>query len=310
MGLSLIPEGTKIPFVKLRMASFVLFAAVFVWAGILSMKNGLNWGIDFKGGFVLTVRMAEKADISAMRQDLSQLELGDITFKEAGSDRDVMIVVEKQAGGEKAQMEALAKIKEKLGRGVEYRSIDTVGPKASEELLTNGLQALLLSLIAMLIYVAVRFQWRFGVCAIVALVHDAIAVWAFYVFTGLEFNMPAILAILITVGYSINDTVVVFDRVRENLAKFSKMAIPELIDLSINETLSRTTITAGTTIVSLVCLYVWGGEVISTYSLPILVGIIVGTYSSIFMSGPLLTFFDIRYVEREVEGFNPVNSNQ
>lgn len=309
MGLSLIPEGTKIPFVKLRMVSFALFSIVFVWAGVLSMKNGLNWGIDFKGGFVLSVRTAEKADIAGMRHELSQLGLGDVTFKEAGSDRDVMIVVEKQAGGDKAQMEALAKIKEKLGGGVEYRSIDTVGPKASEELLTNGLEALLLSLIAMLIYVAVRFQWRFGVCAIVALVHDAIAVWAFYVFTGLEFNMPAILAILVTVGYSINDTVVVFDRVRENLAKFSKMAIPELIDLSINETLSRTTITAGTTIVSLVCLYVWGGEVISTYSLPILVGIIVGTYSSIFMSGPLLTFFDIRYVEKEVEGFNPVNSN-
>lgn len=310
MGLSLIPQGTKIPFVKLRMVSFALFAAVFVWAGILGAKSGLNWGIDFKGGFVLSIRTVEKADISTMRHDLSQLSLGDITFKEAGSERDVMIVVEKQAGGDKEQTAALSKIKEKLGVGVEYRSIDTVGPKASEELLTNGLQALFLSLVAMLLYVAVRFQWRFGVCAVVALVHDAIAVWAFYIFTGLEFNMPAILAILITVGYSINDTVVVFDRIRENLAKFRQMAVPELIDLSINETLSRTIMTSGTTIVSLLCLYIWGGEVIATYSLPILVGVMVGTYSSICMAGPLLTFFDIRYVEKEVEGFNPINSNQ
>jgi preprotein translocase SecF subunit len=207
-------------------------------------------------------------------------------------------------------MAALTRIKETLGAGVEYRSIDTVGPKASEELLSNGVIAVVLCLIAMLLYVAVRFQWRFGVCAIFSLIHDAFYVVGFYVFTNLEFNMPAILAILITIGYSINDTVVIYDRIRENLAKYKKMEIPELINRSMNETLSRTTITSGTTVLSVLFLYLFGGEVIATYSLPILIGIIVGTFSSICLSGPLLVYFDIRALPKEVDGFKPsINEN-
>jgi len=238
------------------------------------------------------------------------LKLGDVSFKEVGNSKDVMVTIEKQPGDENAQMAALARIKESLGEGVEYRSIDSVGPKASEELLGNGIIAVVLCLLAMLAYVAVRFQWRFGVCAIFSLVHDAFYVVAFYVFTGLEFNMPAILAVLITIGYSINDTVVIYDRIRENLAKFKKMEIPELINRSMNETLSRTTITSGTTVLSLLFLYLFGGEVIATYSLPILVGIIVGTFSSICLSGPLLVYFDIRALPKEVEGFKPgANAN-
>lgn len=310
MGIRLVPENINIDFIKKRFIFFGVSTFILVAALIMGLTKGINWGIDFKGGFMINLRMSEGMTIHSLREKFATLKLGDVSFKEVGNSRDVMVTIEKQPGDENAQMAALTRIKETLGTGVEYRSIDTVGPKASEELLSNGIIAVVLCLVAMLIYVAVRFQWRFGVCAIFSLIHDAFFVVAFYVFTGLEFNMPAILAILITIGYSINDTVVIYDRIRENLAKFKKMEIPQLINRSMNETLSRTTITSGTTVLSLVFLYFFGGEVIATYSLPILVGIIVGTFSSICLSGPLLVYFDIRALPKEVEGFKPgINEN-
>lgn len=306
MGLRLVPENVNINFIGRRHVFFILSAITLIAAGFLGVTKGLNWGIDFKGGFVINMRLNHGANIHELREKFNPLNLGDVSFKEVGtSGKDVMVVIEKQPGDENAQMEALARIKVALGDGVEYRSIDTVGPKASEELLWNGIIAVTLCLLAMLAYVAVRFQWRFGVCAILSLIHDAFAVMAFYVFTGLEFNMPGILAILITIGYSINDTVVIYDRVRENLNKFKKMPLIDLLNKSMNETLSRTTITSGTTLLSLICLYLFGGEVIATYSLPILVGIIIGTYSSICLSAPLLIYFDMRATPKEVEGFKP-----
>lgn len=305
MGLRLVPENVNINFIGKRYVFFGLSTLVLVAALILGSVKGISWGIDFKGGFMMNLRMPKTMTLGDLREKFSELNLGDVSFKEAGSLQDIMVMIERQPGDESAQMTALKKIKTHLGSDIEYRSIDTVGPKASEELLLNGLVAVALCLFAMLIYVAIRFQWRFGVCAIISLVHDAFFILAFYVFSQLEFNMPAILAILITIGYSINDTVVIYDRVRENLAKYKKMSIPELINLSMNETLSRTTITAGTTLISLACLYFFGGEVIATYSLPILVGIMVGTFSSICLSGPLLVYFDIRATSKEVEGFKP-----
>lgn len=310
MGIRLVPDNINIDFIKKRFIFFGLSTFILIAALIMGFTKGINWGIDFKGGFMINMRMSDDVNINSLREKFTDLKLGDVSFKEVGNTKDVMVTIEKQPGDENAQMAALARIKESLGEGVEYRSIDTVGPKASEELLTNGTIAIILCLLAMLGYVAVRFQWRFGVCAIFSLIHDALFVLAFYIFTGLEFNMPAILAILITIGYSINDTVVIYDRIRENLAKFKKMEIPELINLSMNETLSRTTITSGTTLLSLVFLYFFGGEVIASYSLPILMGIIVGTFSSICLSGPLLVYFDIRALPKEVEGFKPgVNEN-
>lgn len=305
MGLRLVPENINIDFIAKRFVFFGISTLLLIVALGMGMTRGINWGIDFKGGFMINMRMSDGMTIHSLREKFTDLKLGDVSFKEVGSGKDVMVIVEKQPGDENAQMAALARIKETLGAGVEYRSIDTVGPKASEELLGNGVIAVVLCLLAMLAYVAVRFQWRFGVCAIFSLIHDAFYVVAFYVFTNLEFNMPAILAILITIGYSINDTVVIYDRIRENLAKFKKMEIPELINLSMNETLSRTTITSGTTVLSILFLYLFGGEVIATYTLPIMVGIIVGTFSSICLSGPLLVYFDIRALPKEVDGFKP-----
>jgi preprotein translocase subunit SecF len=310
MGLRLVPENINIDFIGKRFVFFGISTLVLVAALVVGLSRGINWGIDFKGGFMINMRMSEGMTLHSLREKFAELKLGDVSFKEVGKANDVMVTVEKQPGDENAQMAALAKIKETLGDGVEYRSIDTVGPKASEELLGNGVIAVILCLLAMLVYVAFRFQWRFGVCAIFSLVHDAFYVVGFYVFTQLEFNMPAILAILITIGYSINDTVVIYDRIRENLAKYKKMEIPELINLSMNETLSRTTITSGTTVLSILFLYLFGGEVIATYTLPIMVGIIVGTFSSICLSGPLLVYFDIRALPQDVEGFTPsINDN-
>ncbi len=310
MGLRLVPENINIDFIGKRFVFFGISTLVLVAALVMGLSKGINWGIDFKGGFMINMRMSEGMTLHSLREKFAELKLGDVSFKEVGKANDVMVTVEKQPGDENAQMAALAKIKETLGDGVEYRSIDTVGPKASEELLGNGVIAVILCLLAMLVYVAFRFQWRFGVCAIFSLVHDAFYVVGFYVFTQLEFNMPAILAILITIGYSINDTVVIYDRIRENLAKYKKMEIPELINLSMNETLSRTTITSGTTVLSILFLYLFGGEVIATYTLPIMVGIIVGTFSSICLSGPLLVYFDIRALPQDVEGFTPsINDN-
>lgn len=311
MGLRLVPENVNINFIGRRNIFFALSALVLILAAVFGVTKGVQWGIDFKGGFVINMRIEEGVNVQQLREQITPLSLGDVSFKEVGtSGKDVMVTVEKQPGDESAQMAALSKVKDALGGNVEYRSVDSVGPKASEELLGNGIIAVTLCLFAMLCYVAVRFQWRFGLCAILSLIHDAFAVMAFYVFTGLEFNMPGILAILITIGYSINDTVVIYDRIRENLNKFKKMPIVELLNKSLNETLSRTTITSATTIVSLLCLYLFGGEVISTYSLPILVGIIIGTYSSICLSAPLLVYFDVRAVPQEVEGFKPgINDN-
>jgi preprotein translocase subunit SecF len=288
MGLRLVPENINIDFIGKRFVFFGISTIVLAIALILGISKGINWGIDFKGGFMINMRMSENMDLHSLRNKFSELKLGDVSFKEVGNSKDVMVTIEKQPGDENAQMSALARIKESLGEGVEYRSIDSVGPKASEELLGNGIIAVVLCLLAMLAYVALRFQWRFGICAIFSLIHDAFYVVAFYVFTGLEFNMPAILAVLITIGYSINDTVVIYDRIRENLAKFKKMEIPELINRSMNETLSRTTITSGTTVLSLLFLYLFGGDVIATYSLPryhcwnILFYLFVRTFISIF----------------------------
>lgn len=307
MGLYIFPKKTNFQFIQNRVA-WLAVASIIVLLSVFKMvRNDINWGIDFKGGFSLNVRTTEQVNLENLRGKLSTLELGAVVLQEVGSEgRDILIKVEKQPGDDKAQNAALQRIKKTLGEGVEFRSVDTVGPKASETLMVNGSQAVLFSLLAMLIYVAFRFEWRFGVCAIIALIHDALAVIGFYGFSGLEFNMPAILAILITIGYSINDTVVIFDRVRENLLKYKEMSPTELVNLSINETLSRTVITSGTTILSLLALYLFGGDVISSYSLPILMGVIFGTFSSIFVSGPLLSLFDIRKMfEKDEEEYDP-----
>lgn len=292
-GLQLIPNNTKIDFVARKKYVFSLSLFIML-ASILSVfVNGINFGIDFKGGILVEARMEKPVNFSSLRERLTDLKVGEVKLQAFGSDRDVMIRLEKQPGGEQAQNEALAKVKETLGEGVDYRRVETVGPKISEDLINNAFLALLWALGGMLIYVWFRFEWQFSVCAIIALIHDSLAILGLYGLTSIEFNETAIIAILTTIGYSINDTVVIYDRIRENLRKFKKASLPEVMNRSINETLSRTVLTSGTTMLALLCLYFFGGAVVASFTLPIIVGVAFGTYSSICIAAPLLLYFKI-----------------
>lgn len=293
-GLQLIPYHTNINFVGIRYIVYAFSLLAMIVSGISLGTKGLNLGIDFRGGFLIEVRTPEKADLAGMRAALKALQIGDVKLQEFGSDRDIMIRVERQPGDDKAQTVALEKIKETLGTSLDYRRVETVGPKVSEDLVQNGLLAFGFAIVGMLIYIWFRFEWQFGLCGILSLIHDAAAVMGFYSLSGFEFNETAFIAILTTIGYSINDSVVIYDRIRENLRKFKRTPLADIINLSTNETLSRTTLTAGTTLLSLVALYFFGGSVIASFSLPILVGISFGVFSSIFVSANLLLFFNIK----------------
>ncbi|MCP4923623.1 MAG: protein translocase subunit SecF [bacterium] len=293
-GIQLVPHNTKIDFVRWRVLAFAISAFVVLLSLGSMFFQGLNYGIDFKGGFLIEIRTSEKADLAQLRSDLGSLNLGTLKLQSAGSDRDVMIRVERQSGGEESQNEALTQIRQTLGDGVEYRRVDSVGPTVSEDLKRNGIMAVGFALAAMLVYIWFRFEWQFSLCAVVALIHDAIAVMGLYALFQLEFNETVIIAILTTVGYSINDTVVVYDRVRENLRKFKKTSLSEIVNKSVNETLSRTVLTSGSTLLALGALYFFGGPVIASFSLPIIVGVGVGTYSSICLASLLLLMFDVR----------------
>jgi preprotein translocase subunit SecF len=294
MGLQIIPYDTNYDFVAKKNFVFgVLIAIAVLCLGSIFIQ-GFNYGIDFKGGLLLEIRTHEPADIAKLRGDLSGLVHGEVTLQEFGNPNDVLIRVERQPGGDDAQLMSLNKIKEKLGTSVDYRRVETVGPKVSADLIRNGIYAVLWALVAMLIYIWFRFEWQFGVCSFITLAHDSLIVLGLFSLFQLEFNESTIIAVLITVTYSINDTVVIYDRIRENLRKFKKMPIGELINRSINETLSRTILTSTTTLLALFGLYFFGGPVIAAFSLPIIVGITAGTISSITVSAPLLMHTGLR----------------
>lgn len=294
MGLQLIPYNTNYDFVGKKNIIFAILTTITLLCIGSVFFHGFNYGIDFKGGLLLELRTHGPADIAKLRSDLNGVVHGEVTLQEFGSPNDVLIRVERQPGGEEAQLAALSKIKEKIGSDVDYRQVVTVGPKVSEDLINNGIYAVLWALIAMLVYVWFRFEWQFGVCSVITLAHDAIIVLGLFSLFQLDFNETAIIAVLITVTYSINDTVVIYDRIRENLRKFKKMPMAELINRSINETLSRTILTSTTTLLSLLGLYFFGGPVIAAFSLPIIVGILAGTVSSITLSAPLLLHMGMR----------------
>jgi preprotein translocase subunit SecF len=298
-SINFIPHNTNINFVGARFITLGLsvFLVVATLAGILI--NGLNFGIDFKGGFSIVIRTQEPADVSSLREKMGGLGLGDYTLQGFGGPHDVLIRIQRQSDDEKSQQEALVKIKNVLGTGVEYRQIETVGPKAGQELIRSGIAAVVMAIVAMLAYIWIRFDWQFSVCAILALVHDCFAILAMYCFLPFEFNITAIVAILTTAGYSINDTVVIYDRIRENIRKNKKMDLKTLINRSINETLSRTILTSSTTLISLGALYFFGGKVIAEFSLPIIIGIAVGTYSSICIAAVLLLYVGIKAQKNE-----------
>jgi preprotein translocase subunit SecF len=257
-----LPTAPRLNVIGIRAIFFGLSIAVVVGSLLVVFLQGLNFGVDFRGGILMEVRTQQEADLGLLRGRLSGLGIGEVTLQEFGEPTDVLINIERQAGDEKAQAKAIESVKAAIGdRVAEYRRTEFVGPKVGEELRRAGLIATVLALGAIALYVWFRFEWQFALAALVALLHDVIGTVGFFAVTQLEFNLASVAAVLMVAGYSINDTVVIFDRVRENLRKYKKMAMPELLNLSINGTLSRTIITGLTTLLALIALSLFGGEV-------------------------------------------------
>jgi preprotein translocase SecF subunit len=294
MRLKLVPENTSIPFVAYRKAAFA-FSLLIVLASIaLVFTKGLNFGIDFKGGTMIEIETPEAADISAIRTQLNGLGLGDVQVQTFGAPNDVLIRIQSQGGEPGSDQQVVELVKQELGESVQYRRVEVVGPKVSGELVNSGVTAVVLAVALMLIYVWFRFEWQFSIGAVLALVHDVITTIGIFSLLQIEFSLPIIAAILTIVGYSMNDTVVVYDRVRENLRKYKRMDLGELIDKAINETLTRTTMTALTTLLALFALYIFGGEVIRGFTFAMIWGVIIGTYSSIFVAAPVLLILGVK----------------
>ncbi|MEK9692664.1 MAG: protein translocase subunit SecF [Rhodospirillaceae bacterium] len=292
--VSLVPVGTKVNFLRFRQIGMGLSLLLCLASAILFTTKGLNYGIDFQGGILVEVRTSGPANIGQIRGQISALGLGNIEIQEFGQSTDVLIRIERQPGGAKEQNQAVEKVKSTLGSDVDYRRIEFVGPKVSGELVEAGVTAVLLALAAMLLYIWFRFEWQFGVGAVVALVHDVLLTIGIFCLLGLEFNLSTVAAILTIAGYSINDTVVVYDRVRENLRKYKVMDLTDLLNLSLNDTLSRTLLTSITTLLALFILYFFGGEVLKGFSFAMIWGVLVGTYSSLMVATPLLIQMRLR----------------
>ncbi len=295
--LKLVPQKTEFAFIRFRRIAFAISGALALLSLVLFFTPGLNYGIDFRGGILIEVKTPGPANIGAMRDSLGRLGLGEVALQEFGNADEVLIRVERQPGDSTAQEVAADKVKgalaSLLGDKVEYRRVESVGPQVSAELIQAGTYAVVLAVAAMLVYIWLRFEWQFGVGAVAALVHDVVLTIGMFATAGLEFNLSTIAAILTIIGYSMNDTVVVYDRVRENMRRYKTMELGKLLDLSVNDTLSRTTMTSFTTLLALVALFAFGGEVIRGFTAAMIWGIFVGTYSSIFIAAPLLLYLNM-----------------
>lgn len=293
--VTFIPPGTKIPFMGIRRWTFTLSSLLSVLSVVGFLTIGINYGIDFKGGSIIEVQSKQgDADLGDIRNRLSELNIGEIQVQQFGTPNDVLIRVGAQDAGENAEQTVIDKVRGELQDQYDFRRVEVVGPTVSGELAKQGTIAMLIALVGILLYVWFRFEWQFAVGAIVATVHDVVMTIGFFVLTGLEFNQSSLAAILTIIGYSLNDTIVVYDRVREDLRKYKKMPLPQLLNNAINETLSRTTLTSVTTILALLALVLFGGEVIRSFTMAMLFGVVFGTYSSIFIAAPLLILFKLR----------------
>ena len=292
--LRLVRAGTQIPFVGFKKVAFVVSFALIVGSILALAGFGLNFGIDFRGGILMEVRSEDKINIITMRDKLADLKLGEVNIQEFGKETDALIRIQKQEGAEKEQLVAINKVKSALGTEIEYRRTEFVGPTVGEELKEAGLLAIVLALLAILIYIWLRFEWQFGVGALVALTHDIITTVGLFSLLQYEFNLATVAAILTIAGYSINDTVVVYDRVRENLRKYKRLELADVFNMSINETLSRTTMTSVTTLLALFAIFFFGGAVLADFALAMIWGVCIGTYSSIFIAVPLLLYVNLK----------------
>ncbi|MEM7221728.1 MAG: protein translocase subunit SecF [Pseudomonadota bacterium] len=290
-----ITTTPKLDFIGKRNIFLACSGALVALSVILFFVQGLNFGVDFRGGILVEVRTTAVCDISDLRSRLGGIGLGEVTLQEFGQPEDVLINVEKPQGDEAEQIEAINVLKAALeGCVEEYRRTEFVGPKVGSELKQAGILATLLSLLGIGLYIWFRFEWQFSVAALIALAHDVITTIGFYALTQIEFNLATLAAVLTIAGYSINDTVVIFDRVRETLRKYKKMAFLELLNLSINLTLTRTVLTSVTTLIALIALFIFGGEVIRGFAIGLIWGVVIGTYSSVGLAVPLLARMHLR----------------
>ena len=291
-------------FKKANIASVIIFILSIFF---ISFK-GLNYGIDFKGGTLIELRTESPINTSLIRDTLNSMDLGDVNVKKFGKDGDYLIKVEQRENNNSNLIPEIKQtLSDNLNTEVDFRRVENVGPKVSSELLESSVIAISLALAAMLFYIWVRFEWQFSVGSIIALFHDVVITLGIFSVLSLEINLSIIAAVLTIVGYSMNDTVVIYDRIRENLFKYTKISISDVANLSINETLARTIITSVTTLLALVSIYILGGEILRGFSFAMILGVIIGTYSSIFVASPILKFFKVSYktLEKEEEKIVP-----
>ena len=291
---------------KFRLAN-IFSLVLFVVSVIFIIFKGLNYGIDFKGGTLIELR-SSNTDASSIRSLLNKMDLGDVNVKKFGQEGDYLIKVEQKENSDNKIIPQIKKnLSDNLNTEINFRRVENVGPKVSSELLQSGITAISLSLAAMLFYIWIRFEWQFSIGSIIALFHDVIITLGIFSILSLEINLSIIAAVLTIVGYSMNDTVVIYDRIRENLNKYNRLNISEIANLSINDTLARTIITSLTTLLALLSIFILGGEILRGFSFAMILGVIIGTYSSIFVASPILKFFKVTYrtLEKEEEKIVP-----
>ena len=294
-GFDFFPHDLNLPFMKFKGPALALSIIAIMVSIALIAIHGLNYGVDFKGGSLIELKTKSgAADISALREKLNGIGVGNVQIQEFGSPDDVLVRLEEQPGGELAQQAALKKVTDATASDYVERRVEVVGPAVSSELRMTGFIAVAAGILAIVAYVWFRFEWQFALGAVLALTHDVIVTMGIFALFQFEFDLSTVAALLTILGYSVNDTVVVSDRIRENLRKFKKMELNELLNLSINETLSRTILTGMTALAVLISLYIFGGEVIRNFNLAMLLGVVIGTYSSIFIAAPLLGYLGVK----------------
>ena len=293
--LRIVPDDTKFDFMRFRRISFPISAVLSIVAILLFFFHGLNFGIDFVGGTLIEIQSKTgPADLAKMRTTLGGLGLGEVQLQEFGSPTDVLIRVAQQPGGEQAQQAAITKVREALGSEVEYRRVEVVGPRVSSELLAKSTIGLGLAIVAILVYLWFRFEWQFSLGAMIANVHDLVLTIGYMSLTQIDFDLASIAALLTILGYSLNDTVVIYDRIREMLRRYKKMPIPELLNVSVNATLSRSIITHVTVTLALLSLLFFGGHAIHSFVATMIFGVVlVGTYTSVFIAAPILIYLGV-----------------
>ena len=297
--LKLVPDNSAFDFLR-QMRLTAAFSVMLVLVSIgLFLGKGLNLGIDFRGGILIEAQSQNAVEVAKIRSDLSRLSLGDISIQSFGSKRDILIRVQRQEGDETAQIAAIQRITETLGENFDIRRTEFVGPTIGAELAEKGMLAVGCALLAIMIYIWFRFEWQFSIAAVIALCHDVISTVGLFALASFEFNLATVAAILTIAGYSINDTVVVFDRVRENLRKYKSWDQAKILNKSLNETLSRTVMSSVTTSLALLAIIIFGGAVLRDFALAMLWGVTIGTYSSIFVAVGVISRFDLKRSDDE-----------